>query len=112
MTQGKIMSGFRVNHLCHLGLSIALIIGSVLHIQVAKAAERFVGEVTKNDTARKNIEIDGNIYDVSPQLVARQSGPMAFARKVADIKPGQSVMLETEKGVVTSITLIEGAVPE
>lgn len=105
------MSGFRINHLLHLGLGIALIIGSVLHTQVAQAAEQIVGEVTKNDTARKKIEIDGIAYDVSPQLVARQSGPMAFARKVADIKPGQSVMFKTEKGVITSITLIEGPVP-
>ena len=106
------MSGFRINHLWHLGLGIVLIIGSVLHTQVVQAAEQIVGQVTKNDTSRKKIEIDGIAYDVSPQLVARQSGPMAFARKVADIKPGQSVMFEMEKGVITSITLIEGAVPE
>lgn len=106
------MSAFRINPLWHLGLGIVLIIGSVLHIQVAQAAERIVGQVTKNDIARKKIEIDGIAYDVSPQAVARQSGPMAFARKVPDIKPGQSVMFETEKGVITSITLIEGAVPE
>lgn len=105
------MSGFRINPLWHLGLGIALIIGSVLHTQVAQAAERIVGQVTKNDTVRKKIEIDGIAYDVSPQLVVRQSGPMAFARKVADIKPGQSVMFETEKGAITSLTLIEGAVP-
>ena len=106
------MSGFRINPLWHLGLGIVLIIGSVLHTQLAQAAERIIGQVTKNDTARKKIEIDGAAYDVSPQLVAKQSGPMAFARKVADIKPGQSVVLETEKGVITSITLIEGPVPE
>lgn len=106
------MSGFRINHLWHLGLGIVLIIGSVLHTQVVQAAEKIIGQVTKNDTAHKKIEIDGIVYDVSPQLVAKQSGPMTFARKVVDIKPGQSVMFETEKGVITSITLIEGAVPE
>lgn len=106
------MSGFRVNHLWYLGLSIVLIIGSMLHAQAAQAAERIVGQVTKNETARKKIEIDGIAYDVSPQAIARQSGRMAFARKVADIKPGQSVMFEAENGVIRSITLIEGAVPE
>jgi hypothetical protein len=106
------MSGFRINPLWHLGLGILLIIGNVLHTQVAQAAEQIVGQVTKNDTARKKIEIDGVAYDVSPQLVARQSGPMAFARKVSDIKPGQSVMFETEKGAITNLTLIEGAIPE
>lgn len=105
------MSGFRINHLWYLGLGIALIVGNVLHTQAAQAAEQIVGQVTKNDTARKKIEIDGIAYDISPQLVARQSGPMAFARKVADIKPGQSVMFETEKGAITSLTLIEGPVP-
>ncbi len=105
------MSGFRMNRFWHLGLGIVLVIGNVLHTQVVQAAERIVGQVTKNDAARKKIEIDGIAYDVSPQLVARQSGPMAFARKVVDIKPGQSVMFETEKGVITSITPIEGPVP-
>lgn len=105
------MSVFRINHLRHLGLGIVLIIGGALHVQVAQADGRIVGQVTKNDTARKKIEIDGIAYDVPLRLVARQSGPMAFARKVADIKPGQSVMFETEKGAITSITLIEGPVP-
>jgi len=106
------MSGFRFGHLGHLGLVSILIIGSGLHIQVAQAGGQIVGQVTKNDTAHKKIEIDDVAYDVSPRAVIKQSGPMAFARKLVDIKPGQSVMFETDKKVITRITLTEGAVPE
>ncbi len=94
-----------------LALGILLVVGS-LQVQTAGAAERIVGQVTGSDFARKKIEIDGVKYEMSPQAMGDPSGRMAGARKPSDIKPGQSVIYEVDRGVIKSLTPIDGPVPE
>lgn len=106
------MSGYRMNPLWQLGLGVALVIGGMLQVQLAHAAERIVGQVTKNEPARKKIELDGTAYVVSPKASVKRAGRYALPSTLESIKPGQSAKFEVEKGVVTSITLIEGPVPE
>lgn len=94
-----------------LALGILLVAGP-LQAQTARAAERIVGQVTGSDSAGKKIEIDGVKYEMSSQAMSNPSGRMAGARKLSDIKPGQSVIYEVERGVIKSLTPIDGPVPE
>jgi len=94
-----------------LALGILLVVGT-LQTQAARAAERIVGQVTGSDFARKKIEIDGVKYEMSPQAMSNPSGRMAGVRKLSDIRPGQSVIYEVDRGVIKSLTPIDGPVPE
>jgi len=94
-----------------LALGILLAVGS-LQANTARAAERIVGQVTGSDAARNKIAIDGVTYEISPQAMGKPSGRMAGARKLSDIKPGQSVIYEVDRGVIKSLTPIDGPVPE
>ena len=94
-----------------LALGILLVVGS-LQTQTVRAAERIVGQVTGSDSAGKKIEIDGVKYEMSPQAMSNPSGRMAGARKLSDIRPGQSVIYEVDRGVIKSLTPIDGSVPE
>jgi hypothetical protein len=92
-----------------LGILVAM---ATLQVQTARAAERVVGQVTGSDVVRKTIDIDGVTYEVSPEALGRPSGRIAGARKLSDIRRGQSVIYEADGGVIRSMTFIDGAVPQ
>lgn len=101
----------------NLKLALRLALGIVLSVaalqaQTARAAERIVGQVTASDVARNKIDIDGVKYEISPQAMGKPSGRMGGARKLSDIKPGQTVIYEVDRGVIKSLTPIDGPVPE
>jgi hypothetical protein len=111
MNRGKTMSKPNLKLALRLVLGIVLAVAA-LQAQTARAVERIVGQVTGSDFARKQIEIDGVTYEMSPQAMSNSSGRMAGARKLSDIKPGQSVIYEVDRGVIKSLTPIVGPVPE
>jgi hypothetical protein len=93
-------------------LSVALLIGGTLHPEIAQAVEKIIGQVTGIDVASKSIKIDGASHVISPNVTIKQQGRFAPAKKMSDIKPGQTVLFETEHDVIRSITLIDGPVPK
>lgn len=95
------------------GLAACLLgLGFLALASAAQAAERIVGQVTKVDVARNAIEIDGSPFGVSPKVSVKDASVTWATRSLSDVRQGQTVSIEADSGVIRTILMIKGPVPE
>lgn len=89
-----------------------IFVAALVALPAVKAeAEQIIGQISSVDQRPEAIEIDGELWSLSPRLEIRTEAGDAIRPKVdiRSLRRGQVVLFDEEDGLITSLTVLPDA---